>query len=99
MFTKKPDSEIEELSNEAFLLKLTIEMNNKADLGQTVAKTIYFDFAEYSSVLKNTFRTSCFTTTPYSQFCNGKNIQYVGIMRNPNVFEMQECGIKCEDSR
>lgn len=221
VFTKKPDSEIEELSNEAFLLKLTIEMNNKADLGQAVAKIIYTDFAEYSSILKNTFRTSCFATTPYSQLmwggayadchrgfcieytvlpdnkryqdayqnlypmiycktrpdmteriikmqdtkitedglwdiyshgalrksidwafqnewrlllpmrcenisdynveffpmtkvflgnrmspekrkeiigiCNSKNIPYVGIMRNPNVFEMQECGIKCED--
>ena len=221
VFKKKPDSEIEELSNESFLLKLTIEMNNKADLGQAVAKTIYSDFTEYSSVLKNTFRTSCFTTTPYSQLvwggayadchrgfcieytvlpdnkryqdvyqnlypmiycktrpdmteriikmqdtkiteeglwdiyshgalrksidwafqnewrlllpmrcenisdynveffpmtkvflgnrmspekrkeiieiCNSKNIPYVGIMRNPNVFEMQECRIKCED--
>ena len=221
VFTKKPDSEIEELSNETFFLKLTVEINNKADLGQAVAKTIYSDFEEYSSRLKNTFRTSCFTTTPYSQLmwggmyadchkgfcieytvqpgnkryqdvyqnlypiiycktrpdmteriikmqdtkiteddlwdiyshgalrksidwafqnewrlllpmrcenisdynveffpmtkvflgnrmppekrkeiieiCNSKNIPYVGVMRKTNVFEMQECGIKCED--
>lgn len=30
-------------------------------------------------------------------FCNSKNIQYVGIKRNPNIFEMKECSIKCEE--
>lgn len=220
-FIKKPSSKMEELSNEHFFLSLTIELNKKMDLGQAVANIIGADFEDYCTVLKNTFRTSCFATTPYSQLmwggayadchrgfcieytilpddkkyqdvyqnlfpmiycktrpnmterlvkiqdteitedglwdiyshgalrksidwafqnewrlllpmrcekisdynveffpitkvflgnrmspekrreiigiCNDKNIPYVGVMRNPNVFEMQECGIKCED--
>lgn len=221
IFTKEPDSEIEKLSNENFILKLTLELNKQIDLGQAVAKIIYSDFEKYCDKLKNIFRTSCFTTTPYSQLmwggayadchrgfcieytvlandkkyqdvyqnlypmiycktrpnmteriaklqdkeiteeglwdiyshgalrksidwvfqnewrlllpmrcenisdynlmffpitkvflgnrmspekrkeiieiCHSKNIPYVGIMRNPSVFEMQDCGIKCED--
>ena len=31
------------------------------------------------------------------EICISKNIPYVGVMRNPNVFEMQDCSIKCED--
>ena len=31
------------------------------------------------------------------EICHSKNIPYVGIMRNPSVFEMQDCSIKCED--
>lgn len=29
--------------------------------------------------------------------CNKKNIPYVGVKRNPVIFEMQDCEIKCED--
>jgi len=29
--------------------------------------------------------------------CNKKNIPYIGVKRNPEVFEMQDCEIKCED--
>lgn len=29
--------------------------------------------------------------------CNKKQIPYVGVKRNPAVFEMQDCEIKCED--
>lgn len=221
IFTKEPDSEIEKLSNENFVLRLALELNEQIDLGQAVAKIIYSDYKEYYDKLKNIFRTSCFTTTPYSQLmwggayadchrgfcieytvlpndkkyqdvyqnlypviycktrpnmteritklqdkeiteeglwdiyshgalrksidwvfqnewrlllpmrcenisdynlmffpitkvflgnrmspekrkeiieiCHSKNIPYVGIMRNPSVFEMQDCGIKCED--
>lgn len=221
IFTKEPDSEIEKLSNENFILSLALELNNQNDVGQAVAKIMYSDYKEYCDKLKNIFRTSCFTTTPYSQLmwggayadchrgfcveytvlsndkkyqdvyqnlypmiycktrpnmteriaklqdkeiteeglwdiyshgalrksidwvfqnewrlllpmrcenisdynlmffpitkvflgnrmspekrkeiieiCHSKNIPYVGIMRNPSVFEMQDCGIKCED--
>lgn len=31
------------------------------------------------------------------EICNNKNIEYVGMTRKPNVFEMQECPIKCEN--
>lgn len=30
------------------------------------------------------------------EICNDKNIPYSGVTRNPNIFEMQECAIKCE---
>ena len=221
VFKKKPNSRIEELSNEQFFLSLVIELSKQNDLGQTVAQIIHSDFEDYCIKLKNTFRTSCFATTPYSQLmwggvyadchrgfcieytvlpgdkryqdiyqnlypmiycktrpnmterlvkiqdteitedglwdiysngalrksidwafqnewrlllpmrcenisdynveffpitkvflgnrmspekrreiieiCNRKNIPYIGVMRNPNVFEMQDCAIKCED--
>ena len=29
--------------------------------------------------------------------CHDRNIPYIGVTRNPNIFEMQECAIKCED--
>lgn len=29
--------------------------------------------------------------------CNKKHIPYIGVKRNPAVFEMQDCEIKCED--
>ena len=30
-------------------------------------------------------------------FCNSRNIPYIGVKRNANMFEMEECSIKCED--
>lgn len=71
IFTKEPDSDIEKLSNENFALRLALELNDQIDLGQAVAKIIYSDFEKYCDKLKNIFRTSCFTTTPYSQLMWG----------------------------
>ena len=31
------------------------------------------------------------------EICKERNIPYVGVMRNPDVFEMQDCRIKCDD--
>ena len=31
------------------------------------------------------------------EICDRKNIPYVGVKRNPDLFEMQDCEIKCED--
>lgn len=70
-FVKKPDTEIEKLSNKYFVTKLLIELNNKSDLAQAVSNVISFEFSEYSLKLKNTFRTNCFATTPYSQLMWG----------------------------
>ena len=70
-FTKKPDSKIEELSNEHFFLRLDSELLKKSDLGQAVANIIHADYEDYSLKIKNTFRTSCFATTPYSQLMWG----------------------------
>ena len=30
-------------------------------------------------------------------FCNDSNIPYVGVMKNSDVYEMQECSLKCEE--
>ena len=30
-------------------------------------------------------------------FCNNEGIPYIGVQRNPNIYEMQECSMKCED--
>lgn len=71
VFSKKPDSEIEKLSNENFLLSLEIELRNGNDLGKATNAVICSEFQSYSSQLKNVFRTSCFSTTPYSQLMWG----------------------------
>ena len=31
------------------------------------------------------------------EICHAKNIPYVGVTRNPNIFEMQECPVQCEN--
>lgn len=31
------------------------------------------------------------------EICHEKNIPYVGVKRNPHIFEMQDCEMKCED--
>ena len=31
------------------------------------------------------------------EICHERNIPYIGVTRNPYIFEMQECAIKCED--
>lgn len=31
------------------------------------------------------------------EICHDRKIPYSGVLRNPNVFEMQECPTKCED--
>ena len=64
-------SENERLSNKLFCLKLVQETNESHDLGIALAKVIRSDYEEYCSRLKNTFRTSCFATTPYSQLMWG----------------------------
>ncbi len=30
------------------------------------------------------------------EICHEKNIPYVGVRRNPGMFEMQECEVECE---
>lgn len=31
------------------------------------------------------------------EICHERNIPYIGVTRNPDIFEMQECAVKCED--
>ena len=71
IFTKTPDSEIERLSNQIFSQKILIELFNTHDFGLALLKTLQDEYADYISKLKNTFRTVCFATTPYSQLMWG----------------------------
>lgn len=70
-FTRAPKTEIEELSNENFFLRLSLELNKNGDLGIALGKIIQSDFIEHSDYLKNIFRITCFATTPYSQLMWG----------------------------
>ncbi len=70
-FIEEPRSENEKLSTKLFCLKLTKETNRLHDLGPALANVIRSDYEEYCLRLKNTFRTSCFATTPYSQLMWG----------------------------
>lgn len=71
IFSKTPTSEREEFSNKYFITRLKQAMFNSSDLGKAVTNIIYSDFRELSQVLQNTFRTTCFSTTPYSQLMWG----------------------------
>lgn len=71
IFTKKVESKQEELENKRFCLMLNSEMQKTDDLGKAVLEVIKKDYLDFSTYLKNTFRVSCFTTTPYSQLMWG----------------------------
>ena len=71
VFIKKPSSEIESLTNQLFLKYVIIELNKTHDFSKAVAKAIQSEYSDYMSSLKNTFRISCFATTPYSQLMWG----------------------------
>lgn len=71
IFKRKPVSKIEELSNECFLAKLKNELLKDGNWSTAIARVIISDFKEYSKLLQNTFRATCFATTPYSQLMWG----------------------------
>lgn len=91
-FKKQPTSEIEKLSNEHFVLRLNLELNN-CGLGEALTKIIRQDFEDYSLKLKNTFRTSCFATTPYSQLMWGGAYAncHKGFCAEYTILPNQEC--------
>jgi hypothetical protein len=70
-FKKEAQSETERLSNELFCNRLMFELRQSTELGDAVAKIIHLEYTQYVERLKTTFRTSCFTTTPYSQLMWG----------------------------
>lgn len=71
VFDIKPSSEIENLTNQVFLKNVIIELNKTHDFRKAVANALQSEYADYISSLKNTFRISCFATTPYSQLMWG----------------------------
>lgn len=66
-FVKAPESDFEKLSNENFRLSLNLEILKDNRLGCVIPRIIEKDYKQYIENLKNTFRVSCFTTSPYSQ--------------------------------
>ncbi len=71
IFPIEPESELEKLSNQCFCLRLQNELIKELDWGVALAKVLRIEYEEYASHLKTAFRTSCFTTTPYSQLMWG----------------------------
>lgn len=71
VFTRIPDSEIEKLANKWFVLKFNEELKATRDFGKAIEVTLQIEYHNYVSKLKQTFRTACFATTPYSQLMWG----------------------------
>jgi hypothetical protein len=69
-FKKEAQSETERRANTLFCERLKHE-RKAIDLRAAVAKIIRLEYTQYVERLKTTFRTSCFTTTPYSQLMWG----------------------------
>lgn len=109
-FKRKPSSEIEKLSDEYFMLKLHNEILKDRNWGTVISRVILSDFMEYSKRLQNTFRTSCFATTPYSQLMWGGSyadchrgfcVEYTILPNDPkyqqqfdNLFPMIYCKVR-----
>lgn len=70
-FTTQQESEIIKLSNKLFCKRLSQQLSINNNIGEAVIKVVHLDYNDYFSQLKNTFRTSCFATTPYSQLMWG----------------------------
>lgn len=71
IFKRTPSSKIEDLSNQCFIKKINIYLQKSNNLTDALINTILSDYNEYLLLLQNTFRTACFTTTPYSQLMWG----------------------------
>mgnify|MGYP000022762863 FL=1 len=110
VFTKTPDSEIEQLTNQIFEQKILIELCNTHDFCLALSKTLQDEYSDYISQLKTTFRTVCFATTPYSQlmwggayanFHNGFCVEYTVLPNDEtykevyyNLFPMIYCKVR-----
>lgn len=71
IFKRKPSSEHEELSDKKFAFKLGSEILKDQNWGTAIGRVIASDFTEYSQLLQNIFRATCFATTPFSQLMWG----------------------------
>ena len=71
LFTQNPESEIEKLENKLFCMSIHQEMQSTDNLGKAVSAILCREYIEFVRDLKNTFRVSCFATTPYSQLMWG----------------------------
>jgi len=57
VFTKTPDSEIEQLANQIFSQKVIIEFYNSRNFGLAVSKALSDEYIDYISRLQTIFRT------------------------------------------
>lgn len=71
LFKKIPATKNEDLSNQCFLLELKNQLYKGKDLGESLKNAIVSDFNGYSQYLQDSFRATCFATTPYSQLMWG----------------------------
>jgi len=71
VFIRTPISEVEQLSNTLFILKIQDEYCHSNDFGIAVSKAIQYEYNVLIDKLKTAFRTACFCTTPYSQLMWG----------------------------
>ena len=93
---REPHSRLEDLSNKILFKRIQIELSKGFDLGQAVSNVIGIEYKEYVLQLKNTFKTACFTTTPYSQLMwssyanqhHGFCIEYTVLSNNVNYTEI-----------
>lgn len=110
LFQKEPETELEKLSNQCFCLRLQNELQKGIDWGNALANILNTEYKDLSLNLKTTFRTSCFTTTPYSQLMWGGSyadchrgfcIEYTVLPENEayqevyqNLFPMIYCRVR-----
>ena len=65
-------SEIEKLANELFCRRFYFEIShNKADYSNALHNVLRTEYYKCLESFKNTFKTTCFATTPYSQLMWG----------------------------
>lgn len=70
-FTECADNEIENLDNQLFSQRILANLYENNDIGLAVKNALFKEYSDYVASLKTTFRTSCFSTTPYSQLMWG----------------------------
>lgn len=70
-FIVMPENELESLSNQNFCLTILVKIQSGLDFETAVSTAIRDEHQHYSDSLKTTFRTACFTTSPYSQLMWG----------------------------
>jgi hypothetical protein len=70
-FVVSPENEIENLSNQILRFRILANCTRASDFGHAVSAAISEEYKEFCNYLKDTFRISCFTTTPFSQLMWG----------------------------
>ena len=64
LFKSAPATKNEDLSNQCFLLELKNQLYKGKDLGESLRNAIVSDFNRYLQYLQDSFRATCFATTP-----------------------------------